>query len=96
MPRVGLPPYPERAKKLFQLTQTDVERAEKIRSFLQPINVLSEDDLTGDDRILGFRKEDLVKEWERGKHLVANRATAPVLEFSRAIAMGTINFDRNK
>lgn len=66
MPRVQLPPYPERARKLFQLTQTDMERGEKIRSFLQPINVLREDDLTGEDRILGFRKEDLVKVWERG------------------------------
>jgi hypothetical protein len=67
MPRVQLPPYPERARKLFDITDKDIQRMEKIKSLLQPVNVLREDELTGQDRILGFKKEDLVKEWARGR-----------------------------
>lgn len=66
MPRVKLPPYPEHAKKLFRISERDMKRMERVRSFLQPINELRESDLTGRDRILGFKKEDLMREWERG------------------------------
>lgn len=61
-----LPPYPARARKLFDVTEKDIQKMEKIRSFLQPVNVLREEELTGQDRILGFKKEDLAKEWARG------------------------------
>lgn len=67
MPRVKLPSYPESAKKLFEVTQKDLQRMDQVRAFLQPVNVLREDDLTGQDRVLGFRKEDLAREWARGK-----------------------------
>ncbi len=72
MPRVQLPAYPERARKLFEVTEKDIKRMEKIRSFLQPVNVLREDELTGQDRILGFKKEDLAKEWARGRQDTVN------------------------
>ena len=89
MPRVRLAPYPERAKKLFEVTEKDMKRMEKVRSFLQPINVLHEKDLTGQDRILGFRKKDLEKEWARGndKTTLTIHHYAHIRTFSSFFAM---------
>lgn len=63
-----LPGYPKPAKKLFNISEKDMKQLEKVRSFLQPTKVLREDELTGEDRILGFRRVDVAKEWARGKH----------------------------
>ena len=79
MPRVQLPAYPERARKLFDIDEKDIQRMKRVRSFLQPAKILREEELTGKDRILGFRKEDLVKEWARGERAFFHQ---PVLSLS--------------
>lgn len=59
IPRVELPPYPENAKKLFKMTDGDMQRLQAIRKSIQPKHVLSENALKGQNRALGFRKEDV-------------------------------------
>lgn len=55
-----MPHMPEKAKKLFKITEEELERLYKLMKKMQPRKTVAESSLHGRDRALGFHYEDLV------------------------------------
>ena len=58
--RLPMPHMPDKAKKLFKITEEQLYRSQKLMEKMQPQKTVANSSLHGRDRELGFKYEDLV------------------------------------
>ena len=55
-----MPHMPEKAKKLFKITEEELDRLHKLIKKIQPRKTVTKSSLHGQDRALGFKNKDIV------------------------------------
>ena len=55
IPRLPLPKFPSKAKKLFGISESEIRSLSKLRAKIEPKHFLSKSSLRGKDATLGFK-----------------------------------------